>query len=91
MTRTDFLLIAAGALFTAFVLGWLAGWLTHRATGPAPVRAAPPPTDDTGDQLAAAAAETRAARDQLREAHVEIEELRAYIDRKLANRPPAAD
>lgn len=88
MNQTELMIAAGGGLFAAFLLGWIAGWLTLRAGGPAPAArpappAAPPPMAlGTEDRLAAAEQDATRARDALREAQVEIEELRAYIDRK---------
>ena len=36
MTHDTLILVAAGALFVAFLLGGLAGWLVLRAAAPAP-------------------------------------------------------
>lgn len=80
MTHTDLILIAAGALFAAFLAGWLAGWLTHRAALP-PVPVAPVPVTPPAEP---------ALRRELAEARLEIEELRGYIERRLA-RPDQPD
>ena len=80
MNHTEFQIAAAAALFATFLVGWLAGWLVHRAGGQATMA---PPAPVTPPDTAAALDATRA---ELREAQLEIEELRAYIDRKLA--PP---
>lgn len=90
MNHTEFQIAAGAALFATFLIGWLAGWLVQRAgrDAAAPVAAGPaPPVPEPAD--AETQARLTAARAELREAHVEIEELRAYIDRKLAARPEA--
>ena len=86
MNQTELMIALGAALFAAFLLGWLAGWLTHRAGGAAP---APGPDNDAVGRLAAAETAAAQAREELREAHLEIEELRAYIDRRLAKKPKA--
>ena len=86
MNQTELMIALGAALFAAFLLGWLAGWLTHRAGGAAP---APGPDRATVARLAEADNATAEAREELREAHLEIEELRAYIDRRLAKKPEA--
>ena len=86
MNHTEFQIAAAAALFVTFLMGWLAGWLVHRAGQPVGGSVAPPAPQPVpvapaaGTVTEAALTEARA---ELREAHVEIEELRAYIDRKL--------
>ena len=84
MNHVELQVAAAAALFASFLAGWLAGWLVRRA-GP-PAAAVPPqmpdPRPDFRPDPALAAAQA-----DLREAQIEIEELRAYIDRKLAQRP----
>ncbi|MBC58339.1 MAG: hypothetical protein CL814_15595 [Confluentimicrobium sp.] len=32
MNRTEFILVTAGILFVAFLLGWFAAWLVHRVS-----------------------------------------------------------
>lgn len=99
MDQTELLIAAGGGLFGAFLLGWLAGWLAMRAgdpgPGPRPVQQPEPqPTPlalDADARLAAAQRDAAAARDALREAQIEIEELRAYIDRRLGERPKGPD
>ena len=87
------IVVAAVALFAAFLLGWLAGWLTLRPA-PAPVVTPaklvepPPPTIDAA-ALSAAQDQARSANAALDEAMIEIEELRAYIDRRLTKQPDA--
>lgn len=100
MNQTELMIAAGGGLFLAFLLGWLAGWLAMRAGEPASrlppaphavTQPSPQPlTLGADDRLAAAERDVTVARDELREAKVEIEELRAYIDRKLGN-PPSDD
>lgn len=82
MTHDTLILVAAGALFVAFLLGGLAGWLVLRAAAPAQMAAGPPP----GDAAEAAQARERAAlvEAELHEARIEIEELRDYIERRRA-------
>lgn len=71
----DFLVAAiAGGLFAAFVLGWIAGWLTLRTVHGRGQALA---------HLAATQADAASAQAKLREAMIEIEELRAYIDRRI--------
>ena len=86
MNHTELMIALGAALFAAFLLGWLAGWLTHRTGGAAP---APGPDSATAARLAAAENATAQAREELREAHLEIEELRAYIERRLTKKPDA--
>lgn len=58
MTRTEFILVTALALFAAFALGWFAHWLLHRFTRLG--------DGDMGevDRLAAALHEAEERRDQ---------------------------
>ena len=83
MTQTELALALSAALFAAFLLGWAAGWLMTRGSQPA---ASAEPVPDT-ETLGAARADADALRAELQESRIEIEELRAYIDRKLT-RPP---
>ena len=89
MNQTELMIAIAGGLFAAFLIGWLAGWLALRAGDPGPDRALPPPTDvaDTEARIAAAEDAATRAEDDLRVAQIEIEELRNYIERKLAQTP----
>lgn len=75
MTHDVLITALAGALTTAFLLGWLAGWLTLRAARP---------RQRAGARIEAARHEADAARRALTEAMIEIDELRAYIDQRLA-------
>ena len=86
MNQTELMIAIAGGLFAAFLLGWLAGWLALRAGDPGADRALPPPADiaDTEARIAAAEDAATRAEDDLRVAQIEIEELRNYIERKLA-------
>lgn len=100
MNQTELMIAIGGGLFAAFLLGWLAGWLTLRAADePAPNQ---PPTEaaefpepaqpvvdsHAQDDMAARLVDARdvafRAQDELRLAQIEIEELRSYIERKLA-------
>ncbi|SEH95840.1 hypothetical protein [Paracoccus alkenifer] len=100
MNQTELMIAIGGGLFAAFLLGWLAGWLTLRAAEE-PVPAPPPgaaaefpepprPAADSHaqDDMAARLVDARdaafRAQDELRLAQIEIEELRSYIERKLA-------
>lgn len=82
MNQTELMIAAGGALFLAFLLGWLAGWLTLRAGGPAsPAPPSPQPlTLGMGDRLSAAERDLATARGELQAARAEIEELRARIN-----------
>ncbi|KGJ16263.1 hypothetical protein [Paracoccus sanguinis] len=82
MTHDTFILVAAGALFAAFLFGGLAGWLVLRAAAPAPVAAGPTPSDTA--EAAQARARAAALEAELHEARIEIEELRDYIERRRA-------
>ncbi|MFC0812588.1 MAG: hypothetical protein DI613_18890 [Kocuria rhizophila] len=82
MTHDTLILVAAGALFVAFLLGGLAGWLVLRAAAPAPVAAGPTPSDTA--EAAQARAHAAALEAELHEARIEIEELRDYIERRRA-------
>lgn len=92
MNQTELMIAIGGGLFVAFLLGWLAGWLALRAgdagRGPAGGNGAggdqPPPSADMAARIAVAEDTATRAEDQLRVAQIEIEELRSYIERKLA-------
>lgn len=84
MSQEFFIVIAAAALFTAFVLGWLASWF---ALGVDAAPAAVQPVDDR--ELRESQELARRHRAALEEAMIEIEELRAYIDRRIPPRPDA--
>jgi hypothetical protein len=88
MNLNELTIAIGGGLFAAFLLGWIAGWMTLRASGPA---AAPLADEAEAGRAHAARAEedAAAAREQLRQAQVEIEELRAYIAQRL--RPPPGE
>lgn len=102
MNRTEFIIATALVLFGAFVLGWFASWLIGRLTRPshADLRdltarlhkaetardTAKEAAQDHAARLAAAQDELTTAMDALRESRTEIEELRDYIERKLARR-----
>lgn len=89
MNQTELMIAIAGGLFAAFLIGWLAGWLALRAGDPGADRALPPAADIADMETRIAAAEDAATRaeDDLRVAQIEIEELRNYIERKLAQTP----
>ena len=98
MSRTEFVIATALALFVAFSLGWLASWLVHRFT-----RASGADLGEL-DRLAQALHETEEARDEaliraedaeagreaamegMVEAREEAEALRAWIERAQAAR-----
>lgn len=102
MNRTEFVTVTTIILFGVFVLGWFASWLIGRLTRPsqADLTDLDEKLRDTGRErdkaiallkesearLAAMQAELQAAMDGLRESRTEIEELRDYIERKLARR-----
>lgn len=96
MNQTELMIAAGGGLFLAFLLGWLAGWLAMRAgepagrAPPAPQSSARPLMLGADDRMAAAERDLALARDDLRAAQGEIEELRAYIGRTLGKRPDGA-
>ncbi|HHW33884.1 MAG TPA: hypothetical protein GXX24_07065 [Paracoccus solventivorans] len=89
MNQTELMIAIAGGLFAAFLLGWLAGWLALRAGDSGADREVPPPTGlaDMEARIAAADEAATCAEDDLRVAQIEIEELRNYIERKLAQTP----
>lgn len=96
MDRNQFIIATAVALFAAFLLGWFASWLIHRLTRA--TRAELGELDRLSRQLHAAeqarttaeadraAAEARrdVAVNELGDARIEVEELRDYIERKIA-------
>lgn len=102
MTRTEFITVTTIILFAVFVLGWFASWLIGRLTRPSQadladleqrVRDTERERDkaiallkESETRLAATQAEREAAMEGLRESRTEIEELRDYIERKLARR-----
>ncbi|MGN7868144.1 hypothetical protein [Paracoccus sp. 22332] len=102
MNRTEFVTITTIILFGVFVLGWFASWLIGRLTRPsqADIRDLTRRLRDTERErdmaisllkdreatLAATQGELNAALEGLRESRTEIEELRDYIERKLARR-----
>lgn len=91
MNQTELMLAAAGGLFLAFVLGWLAGWITLRAGDPPRPGVSPsePLTLGAADRLAAAERDLATARADLRAARTEIADLRAVLDR-APDRPTGA-
>ncbi|MTE00522.1 hypothetical protein GIY56_09500 [Paracoccus sp. YIM 132242] len=102
MDRTEFITATALVLFGAFVLGWFACWLIGRLTRPThadlqdlerKLRDTERERDkaialiqDRESRLATVQAELETAMGGLRESRAEIEELRDYIERKLARR-----
>ena len=102
MDRQEFIAVTAVALFAAFLLGWFASWLIGRLTRPSQVDLSDlnrklHNTERERDKaisllkeretrIAAAEAELGSAMEGLRESRTEIEELRDYIERKLARR-----
>ena len=102
MNRTEFITITTIILFGVFVLGWFASWLIGRLTRPSladlselerKVRDTERERDkaiamikERDTRLSAAETELEAALEGLRESRTEIEELRDYIERKLARR-----
>ncbi|WP_295042692.1 hypothetical protein [uncultured Paracoccus sp.] len=102
MTRTEFVTITTIILFGVFVLGWFASWLIARLARPAQADIrdltrrqrdtererdmAISMVKDRDASLTALQGELDAAMEGLRESRTEIEELRDYIERKLARR-----
>lgn len=95
MDRTQFVMATALVLFGAFLLGWFARWLIGRIAGPSGaeldrlsrlLHKAEADRDAARAALDAARAELDAATEGLNENRKEIEELRDYIERKLARR-----
>ena len=102
MNRTEFVTITTIILFGVFVLGWFASWLIGRLTRPSPAdlselerkvrdtererNKAIAMINERDTRLSAAETELEAAMEGLRESRTEIEELRDYIERKLARR-----
>ena len=102
MNRTEFVTVTTIILFGVFVLGWFASWLIGRLTRPSPADLADLAQQlhdtererdkaimllkESETRLSAAQAERDAAMEGLRESRTEIEELRDYIERKLARR-----
>ena len=102
MNRTEFVTITTIILFGVFVLGWFASWLVGRLTRPSQADLADMARQlhdtererdkaislrkESEARLAATQAELDAAMEGLRESRTEIEELRDYIERKLARR-----
>ena len=102
MNRTEFVTITTIILFGVFVLGWFASWLIGCLTRPSladlselerKVRDTERERDkaiamikERDTRLSAAETELEAALEGLRESRTEIEELRDYIERKLARR-----
>ena len=102
MNRTEFVTITTIILFGVFVLRWFTSWLIGRLTRPSladlselerKVRDTERERDkaiamikERDTRLSAAETELEAALEGLRESRTEIEELRDYIERKLARR-----
>lgn len=102
MNRTEFVTVTAIILFGVFVLGWFASWLIGRLTRPSQADLSDlnrklHDTERERDKaisllkerearLTSAEAELESAMEGLRESRTEIEELRDYIERKLARR-----
>ena len=102
MNRTEFVTITTIILFGVFVLGWFASWLIGRLTRPSQadlsdlenrLRQAERERDkavalltERQTRLATVQAELDSALEGLRESRAEIEELRDYIERRLARR-----
>lgn len=98
MTRTEFVLATAVALFVAFALGWLACWVVHRfARAPGSdlseldrMALALHEAEEARDEALARAedseAEREAALEALEEARGEAHALRAWIERAQAAR-----
>lgn len=96
MDRQQLIIATAAALFAAFLMGWLAGWLLHRLTRPGgaepgaveglaqQLHEAEAARDAAVTALEAREADLRAALDALDECRTEVEELRDYIEKKLA-------
>lgn len=74
MDRNTFIIATAVLLFTAFVLGWFAGWLIHRLT-----RATKSDMSEL-DRLAQSLHDTEEARDQ---AIMELEEREAELNSRI--------
>lgn len=95
MDRNQLIIAATAALLTAFVLGWLVGAVQARRVRPAPTVSdeiadhTRPQTEAESTRHDALAhieqreAELAATTEALQEARLEIEELRAYIDKQL--------
>ena len=78
MTHADLILTLSAALFGAFLLGWLAGWLVHRRAEPPRPEAEPDRFTDT--RIADAEAEAAAAAEALEQARIQlVDELHAGL------------
>lgn len=102
MNRTEFVTVTTIILFGVFVLGWFASWLIGRLTRPSQadlsdlqdrLRQVERERDkaialltERDTRLSTTQAELDSAIEGLRESRTEIEELRDYIERKLARR-----
>lgn len=102
MDRQQLILATAVALFAAFLMGWLAGWLVHRLTRGQDMRHALQESERRlfdAEEARSREAASLAVRDveltqataSLAEARAEIEELRDFIERKLARYSGSAD
>lgn len=98
MTRTEFVVATAVALFVAFALGWLACWALHRF-GRAPasdlsdldrlaqaLHDAEEARDEALARAEVAEGEREAAIEAMEEARGEADALRAWIERTQAAR-----
>ena len=98
MSRTEFVIATALALFVAFALGWFASWLVNRfarASGAdlgeldrmaQALHEAEEARDEALIRAEDAEAEREAAMDGMIEAREEAEALRAWIERTQAAR-----
>lgn len=96
MTRTEFVLATAVALFVAFAMGWLACWVMHRfVRAPASdlseldrmaqaLHDAEEARDEARARAEDAEGEREAALDAMEEARGEADALRAWIERTQA-------
>ena len=98
MSRQEFVIATAAALFVAFALGWLASWLVHRFTRSSQAELgeldrmaqALHEAEEERDAALARAEDGEGERDDameaLVEARAEAEALRAWIERARAAR-----
>ncbi|QIE55881.1 hypothetical protein G5B40_10740 [Pikeienuella piscinae] len=86
MTRVELTISIAGALLTAFAIGWLAHWLWSRAARVAS------PRGDRADELAAELLEIEAERDRISaEAAAEVAAAAALLREREAELSAAMD